>query len=696
MKWAIIVIAVLVVSLSTPAFTPSGSVDEKPILNWGEAIRWIKMGVVVDVGGPGDPDEVSAGSGFVLFDDGIYKMWYAAYSQTTTIWCIMYATSPDGLTFSKQGVVLEVGAPGEMDDDFVRDSMVLRNAGGTYEMWYTGQKKGVFGWRIFHATSTDGIIWQKDGVVFSGGGAVGHPNVILKPGGFYRMWYSEYDGLHWRIYTATSPDGLDWTVDGLVLDVGAPGGPDSLHVYMPSVLVEPDGTHVMFYSTSDGNPFNIVDTYYAISPNGAAGSWTKEGLAITHGGSGDYDEIQAIRPCITKRPSGLYELWYTGYDGINRRVMLALGAGDIPIRLTTSVINGTDIILNWTIPDSTFVDFYLIYRAYDQRSFDFSSWLHNTSSDPDPLITSWTDVGAAIVNSPTEMYYVVRAVYSYGLFGTTSNTAGKWTMRFNRGITSFSLPLKPFESRNVSWFADKTPYLEHLSWLDSGNNWVVHKKPMSEGTNDSQVLFGHAYEMSLYLDSHFTFCGMPGSMIRYKGGLGDDPMWARSLRATDDGISIDVSWNPIPNASEYIIMESARRDGLNELTQGQFARVPGSQTSWGFWDPFWGGSRYIMVIAVDSNGIWGSSTYSVGIERISLESGTSTFGPRLDYQNDIDVYTFCLEHPVVGVAHVMSNVWKFHSSIMPRDAYNAQIEQGSGYQVSSDGPGDIRIIEIGY
>jgi PKD repeat protein/predicted GH43/DUF377 family glycosyl hydrolase len=321
----------LVANLTAPFIAPIEVVSDDFGWNSGIQFSWTKMGVVIDVGNPGEPDDVGASSGHVIFDENMYKFWYSAFDGITTR--IMYATSPDGLAFTKYGVVMEPGAPGDYDDDWARDPMVLRYDQGTYKMWYTGQKKSVWGWRIMYATSSDGINWQKHGVVFTKthlGLAVAHPNVLIDDSGTYRMWFSEYDMAHWRIRYATSSDGLTWTDQGLTLDIGAPGDPDDFYIYMPSVLIEPDGTHVMFYSTSDGNPYNHVEIYYATSPTGLSGSWTKQGLSLKRGEEGDYDEIQAIRPTLTRRPDGLHELWYIAYDGSKRRYALALEKGQIP------------------------------------------------------------------------------------------------------------------------------------------------------------------------------------------------------------------------------------------------------------------------------------------------------------------------------------------------------------------------------
>jgi hypothetical protein len=681
--------------------TPILAVDESknPSGNPDLPIFWIKMGVVIDVGNPGEPDDVQASSGYVIFDEDLYKFWYSAFDGSTT--SIMYATSPDGLTFTKHGIVMEPGDPGDYDDDFARDPMVLRNDQGTYEMWYTGQKKSVWGWRILYATSDDGINWQKHGVVFTKthlGLAVAHPNVLIDDSGTYRMWFSEYDMAHWRIRCATSNDGMTWTDQGLALDIGDPGDPDDRYIYMPSVLIEPDGTYVMFYSASDGNPYNYVEIYYATSPTGLAGSWTKQGLSLKRGEEGDYDEIQAIRPTITMRLDGLFELWYSGYDGSKRRMMLALGTREIPINLTTSVVNDRDIMLNWTNPDYPFLDHYLIYRSPDQRSFDFSNWFHNTSSDPNPLDTSWVDVGVAAPDSPQELYYVVRAVYSYGGLSTTSNTAGKWTMRFDEGLTSFSLPLEPFEERNISWYVQQIPDLKYMSWLGAEDRWVVHSRSLPEGINDTSARFGLGFELFFDAESGYTFCGMPGSMIRFREGLGESSDWARSLSATYDGGSVALNWYQTLGASRYDILKSDKREGLHDLTLAPIASVSGGVTQWVDWNPFedsFGG--YYMIVAVDSSGVAGSSTYSVGVEIVHLEKGIHSYGPRLDLYEKKDLHVLCNEHlGMEGIAYIVSGVWKFHAAPMPPNAYNTDVVQGSGYLVSMRWSSKIDIVEIGY
>lgn len=308
-------------SLYFPALVGGGYEDMDEDMAW--KINWEKVGMILDKGNPGEPDSVTAGGGFVMYDEDMWKMWFSALDHVNIR--IMYATSPDGLTWTKKGVVVDLGAPGEYDDEYAAVPSVLRNDEGTYEMWYTGQSSISWGWKILYATSNDGVNWQKHGLVYARPGAgIGHPCVLVDESGFYRMWYSEYDNVHWRIRHATSSDGIDWTDEGIAIDVGAPGDPDSKFVYEPGVLVEPDGTYVMYYSVYDGNPYNYVDIHYATSPDGTAGSWTKEGLALAHGEEGDYDSVQALRPIVTRDPDDLHRLWYIGKDKEYGRMMLAI------------------------------------------------------------------------------------------------------------------------------------------------------------------------------------------------------------------------------------------------------------------------------------------------------------------------------------------------------------------------------------
>lgn len=149
---------------------------------------------------------------------------------------------------------LSSGLPGDFDSDEAAAPSVMLD-GGTYKMWYFGRSAGTA--RIGYATSTDGRTWSKQGVVLSPslpleGSTVEYPDVV-RVGSEYRMWYSGWDGATLRIFSATSTDGVSWTKQGVVLHVGASGEPDDWTVWDPTVVYEA-GTYSMWYtgqSTAD-------------------------------------------------------------------------------------------------------------------------------------------------------------------------------------------------------------------------------------------------------------------------------------------------------------------------------------------------------------------------------------------------------------------------------------------------------------
>jgi len=187
-------------------------------------------------------------------------MWYTgAFSSTS--YNLGYATSPYGSNWTKHPTpVLEAGTDA-WEAGGVGNGYVMPVAGG-YKMWYVGANSGWTKECIGYATSTDGILWQKDM----------QNNPVLEPGisgewddtwvagkvmlkdNIYYMWYLGA-GTTWgqfRIGLATSSDGItNWTKHPAnpVL-TPSPSGWDGGEVEAPSVLLVGD-TLYMYY---DGSP----------------------------------------------------------------------------------------------------------------------------------------------------------------------------------------------------------------------------------------------------------------------------------------------------------------------------------------------------------------------------------------------------------------------------------------------------------
>jgi predicted GH43/DUF377 family glycosyl hydrolase len=145
-------------------------------------------------------------------------------------------------------------------------------------MWYAGLGSGSDHFSVGHATSIDGIAWDKDTLnpVLSGGGAgswdqetVYFPNVLYLDTIYY-MWYNGNDGEGERVCLATSPDGRNWTKhpDNPVLDAGESVDWDAEHIGAGSVYYD-----TAFHIWYDGSKDHIWRSGYATSKDGI--HWTK-------------------------------------------------------------------------------------------------------------------------------------------------------------------------------------------------------------------------------------------------------------------------------------------------------------------------------------------------------------------------------------------------------------------------------------
>lgn len=284
--------------------------------------NWTKEGLALDVGSPGDPDDLYAHTASVIWDrDGLYKMWYKGHDGTTGR--ILYATSFDSFSWVKLGVVLDLGPPGSYDDVTLENPKVLKESENYYRLWYRGND-GSAG-RILYANSSDGVTWNKVGLSLNIGNTgelddeIVRPSTIYKTNdGTYKMWYDGFDGSNFRIFYAISSDGISWNKQGVVLQPGSPGELDDTHVAGGHILLDSDGNYKMWYSGHDGSTYYRI--FFATSPDGE--TWTKQGLVLDAGNPGDYDEDSVSNPWVI-RDGDWYKMWYTGASSGRSRTLLA-------------------------------------------------------------------------------------------------------------------------------------------------------------------------------------------------------------------------------------------------------------------------------------------------------------------------------------------------------------------------------------
>jgi len=269
----------------------------------------------------------------VLFDGTTYHMWYSTVDWDIFFASIGYATSPDGISwtkyddpttttspFAESDPVFNPGESGAWDDEIVLGVSVLL-LDDTYYMWYTGSGEpslsGPFS--IGRATSTDGINWVRDTAnnpVLGPGepGAwddvwINRPCVIFD-GTIYHMWYGAGGEGESQVKMghATSPDGITWIRDANN-PVLIPGSWDNDRIEMPNVVYDGSTFH-MWYT---GGTFQEWRIGYATSPDGSI--WTKDSHnpVLDWGISGSWDE-SSVAGCSVVFDTVTYKMWYSGID----------------------------------------------------------------------------------------------------------------------------------------------------------------------------------------------------------------------------------------------------------------------------------------------------------------------------------------------------------------------------------------------
>ncbi len=272
-------------------------------------------GPVLSGGADGSWDEDDVETPTVLKEGDVYRMWYTGDVGTAPSQ-IGLATSTDGVNWTKSPDNPVMSPEEAWESGGIRVGSVISDR-SIYKMWYTGFDSN--GNRhVAYATSPDGVTWTKYGgnPVLEVGtfgswddDDVGKPSVI-KENGIYQMWYEGYDGVTTRIGHATSSDGTNWIKDtsNPTLETGVPGDWDWLHAHSPSAVIY-GGTYLLWYSGRTLPPLSQIG--YALSSNGR--DWVGGGLFIPAGSTGDFDANGAFDPSAIV-DDGSIKVWYAGVD----------------------------------------------------------------------------------------------------------------------------------------------------------------------------------------------------------------------------------------------------------------------------------------------------------------------------------------------------------------------------------------------
>lgn len=193
------------------------------------------------------PSVVRTDTGYLMYYDG------TAGADPHQDWAIGVAASPDGVRWEKYA-----GNP-ILSGSSYHDPRILR-IGNRYVMWYSSLRDDDR-WYIERARSSDGLRWERGPAPVLGPGppgtwdetGVAYSSVQLDRDG-YRMWYQGRDLQgRWRIGHAASPDGVVWEKDrgNPVLEPGAPGAWDSERVFTPAVVRKGSGWRMVYSGSPD-------------------------------------------------------------------------------------------------------------------------------------------------------------------------------------------------------------------------------------------------------------------------------------------------------------------------------------------------------------------------------------------------------------------------------------------------------------
>jgi hypothetical protein len=172
-----------------------------------DGLHWVKdpANPVLRPGKSGQWDEGATWDPFVLYEDGVFKMWHGGEKAGHRDFQCGYAISKDGVHFTKKGKMSNF-ASGEMADMHV----VHDKETGRYYMYYWDRRyKKADSLRLAISPNETDFDFDNSVPLHIEGEGPGHRYThVLKENGLWYMYYG-FEGKP-RTGYATSPDGLNW------------------------------------------------------------------------------------------------------------------------------------------------------------------------------------------------------------------------------------------------------------------------------------------------------------------------------------------------------------------------------------------------------------------------------------------------------------------------------------------------------
>ncbi len=216
-----------------------------------------------------DPSVIKAGDTYFMYYTSA-NPWQGDGSGGKGEPRIDYATSPDGLTWTYQGVSIPKGKPGEWDDARPQAPAKPVLKDGVYYMYYAGAGQGV---AIGYATSTDLRHWTKHPGAVLNKGKCNDPFIYFENGTYYLFYTSGGDA----IFYVTSTNLVDWSATPVATGAVGEGSivikDGSTYTLFGCVGWSPKGEYYKVYTTQDlTKPFADGGRIKINTPEFAAGS----------------------------------------------------------------------------------------------------------------------------------------------------------------------------------------------------------------------------------------------------------------------------------------------------------------------------------------------------------------------------------------------------------------------------------------
>ena len=214
--------------------------------------RWIKHDIVINTYINNKNNNYHIYEPSVIYNGKNFKMWYTRRDGISGR--IYYTTSEDGINWKNHSIAIPLGNEGESDSIAVFNPNVIYD-GNVYKMWYIGFD-GCYK-QLHYATSIDGVTWKKHGIILllnndNKSGDINILNIIFN-NNIYKMWYNIND----ETFYTTSEDGINWKKNSISLLLNSKN--DLIKISNQSVIYDSD-TYKIWYTIKDNKNIGIYYT----------------------------------------------------------------------------------------------------------------------------------------------------------------------------------------------------------------------------------------------------------------------------------------------------------------------------------------------------------------------------------------------------------------------------------------------------